>query len=102
LPSTTAGIGPSEFFFNTWKAQSLKTNVFVRLAVSVALVASVAACMRPGETIEEFQARMRAAAALAGAAAASAAAATPQPAPHGPFWNTTCSQSGMYYNCMTY
>jgi hypothetical protein len=86
----------------TQKVQSMKTNAFVRLAAGAALVVSVAACAFPDETPEQYQARMNTVAALLKISADAAAAATPQPAPHGPFWNTTCSPNGMSYNCITY
>jgi hypothetical protein len=83
----------------------MKTNVFVRVAVSVALVASVAACALPGETPEQFNARMDSAIAGLNTIAAQMQAETDRrnaAVQANRMSITTCSQSGMYYNCLTY
>jgi hypothetical protein len=59
--------------------------------------------MLPGETPEQFRARMKDADdSLATAAALMERAAPSGFAPHGPVWTTSCAPSGMYYNCQTY
>ena len=83
----------------------MKTNVFVRVVACIVLMTGVAACMRPGETPEQFQARMMAAGAVLNGMAAQMQAETDRRnafvEAHRPAV-TSCSPNGMSYNCITY
>jgi hypothetical protein len=101
-PSRQAGPLALGWRFFARKVQSMKTNVLVRLSACVVLLAGVAACTRPGETPEQFHARVDSALAELNTISAQMQADVDRRNASVPRVSiTNCSPNGVSYNCIT-